>query len=366
MISFYNDRVFIGGLEDPNLLWFSKNKVNNSNSNTVPVEFSPYLTVAVNQLGGPITAIDIMDQNLIIFKESAIFILNGDGPNDAGGGTSFGDPQLISQTIGCTNPSSIQLTTSGLVFQTPHKGIWMLPRDLGAPVYIGAGVDTEAKQYVVSSANLDHHSNSIIFTTNGPALIYDYLIEQWSTWTNHQAEDAVIYDGSFCFVKSNGLIYKQNLNNYYDGIIDGYQVPYSLSLTTPWLSFAHNLGYQRIYRFFILGQYQGPHTLNVQVGYDFNSTFINEAAIDTTSLVGSFTWGADALWGSSSPWGGTYAPYIFQVNTSIQKCSSFRINISDAQSSPYNEGYTISNLLMELGQLPGGLRLPKTNKVAAK
>ena len=64
------------------------------------MEFTAFNTIAVNQLGGPITGLGLMDGNLIIFKKTAIFIMNGDGTNDQGGGNPFPDPQLISQSVG--------------------------------------------------------------------------------------------------------------------------------------------------------------------------------------------------------------------------------------------------------------------------
>lgn len=363
IITLYNNRVIIGGLEDPNLLWYSKNKVDNSNANTIPVEFTAFNTIAVNQLGGPITGLGLMDGNLVIFKKTAIFIMNGDGTNDQGGGNPFPDPQLISQSVGCENPNSIILTTTGIMFQSPNKGIWMLPRSLGEPIYIGAGVDTEAKTYLVSSSNLDPNSNSVIFTTfDGPALIFDYFINQWSTWTNHKAVDGVIFDGSFTFVKNNGSVYQQNRSIYYDGYVAGRQIPYSMEVTTPWLSLASNLGYQAIFRFFILGQYKGQHTLNVATAYDWNPAFVNTAAFVPTNLQGAATWGADGYWGGSTPWGGDWQPYVFQANCSRQKCSSVRIKINDNQTASFNEGFTLSNMLLEVGLFNAGMRIPATNK----
>ena len=366
LISLYQDRVILGGLEDRNLLWFSKNKSNNTNFNTIPAEFSDALTIGISNVGGPITALGLMDQNLIIFKESAIFILSGDGPNDEGGGDAFPDAQLVTQQVGCTNSNSIIFTGQGLMFQTPSKGIWLLDRNLSPPEYIGAGVDDFALQYTVSSATLDQTSNSVIFTTyNGPALVYDYLIQQWSTFTNHQAVDSVNFQGLFTFCKPNGSVYQQNPDIFYDGYVAGTQVPYSMEFVTPWISAAQPLGYQNIYRVFVLGQYRGPHTLNAAVGYNFNPAFTSFAAINVASTAGSNTWGSDPTWGASTPWGGTWQPYMYQINC-FKRCTSFRIKISDSQTQPYNEGFTANSLLLELGLFNNGNRGPATNKLGAQ
>jgi len=357
LISLYKDRVMVSGLEDPHLIWFSKNKFNNTNFNTIPVEFSSSLTIAVSQTGGPITALGLMDDKLIIFKQNSIFVLNGDGPNDLGGGDQFSTPELVTNSIGCSNPNSVVLTKDGIMFQS-DKGIWLLDRGLGPPQYIGAGVDDDAKDHLVSSAVVDPNDNLIIFTTfDGPALVYDYYINQWATYTNHQSIDAVAFNNLFTFCKPNGQVHIQNRTKFTDG--DKF-IP--MEWITPWISSGGLQAYQRIFRAFLLGSFRGPHTLNVSIAYDFNPVFDGYTAIDATSVAGANQWGSTGTWGSNPVWGATFLPYQFQVNFKRQTCTSFRIKVSDSQLSNYNEGYTISNINFEMGAMPGPNRLPKTNK----
>lgn len=369
LISLYQDRVMLSGLEDPNQLWFSKNHVNNQNASTIPVEFSAFNTINIDPTSGPgrtgpITAITQMNGNLIIFKESAIYLLSGDGPNDEGGGDTFPAVQLITQSVGCTNPNSIVLTDQGLFFQSPDKGIWLLSLSLGPPAYVGAGVDDQAKQFTVSGAVGDPNNNIIIFTTTaGPAMVYDYFLQQWSTWTNHQAQDAIVFQGFFTFVKSNGAVYQQNRSIFYDGYLNGTPVPISMEFTTPWISYNSTLGYMSVIRGYILGQYRGQHLLNISVGYDMNPAFSNTGQINPQLTAGANVWGSDGYWGQSSPWGGIWQPYIYQFNMPRQKCTSFRLKFSDSSIAPFNEGFTANSLRFELGALPGSVKLPVTNKV---
>lgn len=361
LITLYQDRVMVSGLEDPYLIWFSKNKFNNTNFNTIPVEFSSSLTVAVSQVGGPITALGLMDDKLIIFKRNSIFVLTGDGPNDLGGGDQFSTPELVTNSIGCTNPNSVVLTKDGIMFQS-DKGIWLLDRGLGPPQYIGAGVDDQAKAFTVTSADVDPNDNLIIFTTsNDTALVYDYYINQWSTYTNHQAVNGVIYNNLFAFCKPNGQVYVQNRSKFTDG---GKFIP--LEFVTPWMSFAGLQGYQRVFRSFLLGTFRSPHSLNISVGYDFSPNFDGYAVINATSVSGGNQWGGDPTWGSSTPWGSTWMPYEFQINFKKQLCTTLRIRVQDNQSSPYLEGYSISSLSFEVGALPDHNRLPIANKVGTQ
>lgn len=391
MISLYQDRVILAGLEDPNQLWFSKNKVLNTNYNAP--EFSPLLTIEVNQQDGPVTALALMDQNLIIFKRSSIFVLSGDGPNNTGSGDTFPDPQLITHSIGCINPNSILLTTAGIIFQSPTRGIWLLDRSLDQPQYIGAGVDDIALSNTVTSATLDPNSSSAIFTTaTSDAMVYDYVLQQWSTYTNHKAIDATSWNGEYVFVLNNSSVYISAEEQFYDGIVSNNQVPYSLSVTTPWMSLASVLGYQRLFRFFILGQYKGPHSLQVSIGYDFNPFFEEAVTIPVSTLQNNWgnspsTWGGTQNFGVTglgtlaSPFslfpitgnnqayndfGGAWQPYIYQVNVSRQLCTSFRVQIYDTIISPYNEAWTLNQINFEVGQMQQGVRIPSSRKFGAK
>ena len=361
LISLYQDRVMISGLEDPNLIWFSKNKFNATNFNTIPVEFSSNNTIAISQNGGKITALGLMDDKLIIFKKSSIYVINGSGPNDLGGGDQFSPAELVSNSVGCNNPNSVILTKDGLMFQS-DKGIWLLDRGLGAPQYIGMGIDNEGKDHVVSSAVIDPNDNLVIFTTyDGPTLVFDYYINQWSTWTNHQAVDALVFNGVFTFCKSDGRVFTQNRTKFTDG-----ETPIYMKLMTPWMSFAGLQGYQRVFRTFLLGNFRGPHSLNVNVGYNFDPAFTQSVVIDATTIAGTNVWGADGYWGESTPWGSVFQPYEFQINFKTQACSTLRLEISDSQTSNYNEGYTINSLSFEVGVLPGNNRLPVGNKVGTQ
>lgn len=365
LISLYQNRCMVAGLEDKNLIWFSKNKFNNTNFNTIPTEFCSSNTIGVDPRGGSITALGLMDDKLIIFKENAIFLLTGDGPNDNGTGGAFPDPELINSNIGCNNPNSLILTKDGIMFQST-KGIWLLDRSLGVS-YIGQGVD-DFKDLTISSATLDQNDNLVIFTTfTGVTLVYDYFIQQWTTWSGAPtvAVDSVNFNGFYTFLKPNGRVYIQNRTTFTDAT-DTLQLPIRMQSITPWMSWAGMQGYQKVIRVFLLGNFRGPHQLNVDVGYDFNPSFTQSATINATKIAGSNVWGSDPLWGDSSPWGGQYQIYEFQINFKTQNCTSLRLRISDSPTSPYQEGYTLNNLNFEVGILGDGVRMPLGNKTGAK
>jgi hypothetical protein len=167
-----------------------------------------------------------------------------------------------------------------------------------------------------------------------------------------------MYEGDICFITPGGRVYRQNRSSFTDA-----GSPIFMSFTLPNLSFAGLQGYQRVFRCFILGTYKGPHSLVVDVAYDFSDSYTQSATIQPQA---GTQWGSDPSWGWSSTWGGGYQLYEYRVDFSTQKCTSIRLRVADAQSSNYNEGYSISSIVFEVGQLPGGNRLPATSTYGAQ
>jgi len=339
LITLYQDRVILGGLEDPNILWYSQNRTEIDNFNTTPVEFAAENTIGVDPRGGGITALGLLNQNLIIFKKTAIFVINGDGPNNTGGGQTFPDAQMIASDVGCTNPNSVIICPAGLMFQS-DKGIYQLDQSFNL-TYVGAKIESY-NDLTITSSTLVPDKNIIIFTTNddgyGTALVYDYYVGQWSTWLNHYAIDSIIFQDLFCFVTASGEFFQSNLNSYTDA-----GTPIYLSWVTPNLSFGQLNGFQQVFRCYLLGTYQGTHSLTISVAYDFNPSYTQTATLTPSA--------------PTSPW----LPYEYRIDFNIQRCTAIRLMVSDAETSAYNQGYSISALTFEVGVLPDGNRLPASN-----
>lgn len=353
----YNNRVFLAGLSDKLEMWFSQNVVSNLNANTIPSQFNDSLTIGCDPLGGDITAFGLLNQTLIIFKETKIFSLAGNGPDALGLNSDYGDPTLVTSDVGCINANSVVIVPNGIMFQS-LKGIHLLDQGNNLD-YIGKPVE-DFNTNTITSSVCDVNSQQVIFTTlEGTALVYNYYYKQWSTWTNHYAKDTVIYNNSLTYIKPDGHVYVQNRDKYTDG-----STPIFLKWTLPDLAFTGLQGYQQVFRCYILGAYKGPHSLNISVAYDYNSVYANNTVIFPSANV--TTWGSDPLWGSSSPWGGSYQIYEFRVDFEIQKCTAIRLSVSDNQTSNYNEGYSISSVVFEVGALPGGNRLPSTSTYGAQ
>ncbi len=363
-ITTFSNRIVISGGDLSSLLWYSQTAIPGS-----PAQFSGLLTLNVDPDGGPITALARMDDKLVIFKQSGIFYITGQGPTATGDLNDFGLPiQIPSGDVGCSSSNSIVLTPMGLLFQSLN-GIYLLDRGLNC-TYKGVPVEQytlpTGQNLTLTSATLVPNQWVIFTTSSGTALVYDYFYDQWSTFTNHPAFDSDLWiGGANQFVWANastGVVYQQTPGTFTD---NGTPIPFSL--TTSWLTFAQIQGYQRIYHAFLLGQYKGAHTLNVGVGYDYDDPFSAVATIPVNASLGLTTFGSASPFGNESPFGGALQGqtlYQFRLDL-LRKCQAVRFQITDVETSPGNEAFSLSALGLLVGVLTGGNKLPAIKQFGA-
>src|SRR5262249_19695430 len=75
----HQNRLFLMGMEDPGLIWFSRKYVKGAGIN-----FSDVLTMRVDAPGGDISGGASLDDKLIVFKQTATYAVFGDGPDNLG------------------------------------------------------------------------------------------------------------------------------------------------------------------------------------------------------------------------------------------------------------------------------------------
>lgn len=335
----YKNRLMLIDSQDRNKLWYSKQVVEGE-----PVELSEEFTEFIDPRFGEMTAISVMDDKLIIFKENAIFYQVGNGPDSTGANNDFSEAVFVTSTVGCTNFRSIVLTPPGIMFQS-NKGIWLLDRGLNV-TYIGAPVE-EFNPYNVTSAQLIPNTTQVRFTiSNKLALVYDYYFQQWGTFTNHNAAGAVLFSDLYTYITPSGLILQEAPGIYTDN-----GVPYYMSLSTSWLSLSGFQGFQRAYRLYLKGKFITPHTLSVSVAYDFNDAMTQTVRI-TPSDLSNDAWGDDPYWGSTQFWGGSSLEEQYRINLIKQKCQSIQISIQegiDTNDVVYGAGLVLEAIGVLIG-----------------
>lgn len=359
VMTLYKSRLFLVDSEDKNLLWYSKQVIENT-----PVEMSDLFTIYVAPTTsaaantGPITALSALDDKLIIFKNDAIYYITGTGPDNTGANNDFSEPIFITSTVGCSNQSSIVFMPQGLMFQS-DKGIWLLGRDLSTS-YIGAPVEDDASFPVQSAVNVPA-TNQVRFTlATGITLMYDYYFNEWGSFVNVPAISSCIYKGLHTYINSLGAAFQETPSKYLDG-----SSPVLISLITGWINPAGLQGYLRSYWFYILGQYLTPHKLQVSIAYDYNSSPTQSTVISPDNY--SPPYGGSSPYGAGSPYGGPGDLEYWRVFLAKQRCLAFQISINEIYDSSFGigagEGLTISGLNLVVGIKSGWSTISAANSV---
>ncbi len=341
----YGSRLFLIDAEDPNLLWYSKQVIENT-----PVEMSDLFTIYIAPTTGaqgstgPMTALAAMDDKLIIFKKDAIYYITGTGPDNTGANNDFSSPIFITSGVGTSNPDSIVLTPNGLMFQS-DKGIWQLGRDLST-TYIGAPVETYNSAIVQSTQMIPATTYVLFVLNNNLTLMYDYFYNQWGTHSNVSAIFSTLYQGLHTYLNPFGQVFQNAPGTYLDG-----SEPVLMSLTTSWINIAGLQGYERFYAANLLGTYFSPFNLNVSLAYNYNPSFEQSTIITPDNATANY--GGEALWGSGGPWGGPGNVFSARLFPQRQKTQSFQMTIQEVYDpsfgQPAGEGLSLSGLLLLVG-----------------
>ena len=353
-ITTFKNRVFLAGLENKNQVIYSK-----AVTSGVPVQFAQEFTLLTDEKGPRITALSKLDDKVIIFKKNSFNITYGDGPDDTGVNGSFAQPEFVSSDVGCLDSQSIAQIQGAITFKS-DKGLYLLNSQLQTQ-YFGAPVE-DYNSLTVTSAVVKPEVNQIRFTTStGVCLVFDYFFQQWSTFTNHAGKDAVVWNGSYVYVKSTGEILIES-----EGFYKDIAAPYHLKVATSWIALAGVNGFQRVYRFGLLGEYKTPHLLSIKAGYDFSSALETVMIFDPVTAMGIDTFGDGGAFGSDSPFGGANISYRVRGHLPRQKCQSIKFvleELTTAASEGTGEALTVSGLTLIVGVKSGLTKLKSSQSL---
>lgn len=291
-------RLFFTDPSNPNLIHYSQPL-----DQGYGVEIPPDLQILCDPYGGDIVALADMDGQIIVFKQHALYVFGGDGPlaNGDSSSSGFDNPQLITSDVGCTEPASIVLTPVGLMFKSA-KGIYLLDRSKTVS-YVGAPVEAYNSQSVRRATLMQDRTQVVFLTDSGLTLLYDYLFQQWSTFTNHEGYDAAIVGGTYHYVRTDGRVFKETPGVYSDG-----GQPIKLRLETAWIKLHPYLqGWSRFYHLLLIGQWDSAHQLVMQVQTDYTNSWSAPAFLDATNSTSATGWitGTGAGTIGAEPIGGT-------------------------------------------------------------
>jgi hypothetical protein len=334
-------------------LWFTKDY--DSNVGTSP-GWHPALSMPFAET---LTALASMDEKLVVFSASSMWIMVGEGPAPTGIGSddSFANPIKVQTDVGCTNARSVVSTPMGVMFQSA-RGIYLLTRGLEQQ-WIGRAVRDQLDAYPnITSAVLVPKQNQVRFTANnsdstaGIVFVYDYVEGQWSTFrysvggtASLPIADAVMWQDSYVFATTGGLVAKETPATHLD---DSTWV--TMTLETAWISAAGPVAYHSARRFTLQGEAHTNHSLVLEAGFDSNTAYQQTVTFATASDV-------------TTP--GPLEECQLTVNTR-RKCNSIRFKVYDLTPTggaavSTGKGASFYVMGLEVGVKKGG-NMPATRK----
>jgi hypothetical protein len=153
-----------------------------------PLSFNDALQIVLPDLGGKITGMAVMNEALVVFKQTAIYRVRGDGPDNTLTSGSFLDPELIATGIGCDGQRSVVVTPMGVMFKSARGFQLLTPgyevEYIGAPLEGLTGSDNPSSSgSVIDGAVLLPMAQHVRFCGSS-TWIYDYWQKQWYLFSN--------------------------------------------------------------------------------------------------------------------------------------------------------------------------------------
>lgn len=328
----WRNRLFLAGTENPLELW-----VSNEYTPGEGVSFSDTLVLALEADGGPITALCEMDDRLVIFKRSAIYVIAGDGPTLTGD-NQYHAPTRLTSIVGAVDQRGVVRTRDGVMFKST-RGIYLLAHT-GAIAYVGAGVDTYNSLTVTGACSLDDDEQVRFVTSEGRTLVYHYGfadeqgVGRWTTFTNQPAVDCIAWNGKFVFIKSDGTVVEETVGAYTDP--GGTSIAAKVRLC--WLNLTQFFGRFKLYGLHMLGDLLATFTLTHRIAYDYDATV---AETETKAVT-------------------VATPVPLQLDPARRRAVAAQVTLEETSTT---QGFQLSGWGLEVGVQPGAAKAGAEKKL---
>ena len=105
-------------------------------------------------------------------------------------------------------------------------------------------------------------------------LVWDYLVNEWSEWTQASGRDLATWRGSAMLLDSAPKKEQSTFST----------VDYPMVVVTGWLKPAQLQGMARLRRMMVLGEYKADHAQALEVGFDYATTYTDAVSMGFQSL----------------------------------------------------------------------------------
>ena len=319
---------------------------------------------------GDVRSIEAIDDKIVLFGTRNTALMNNDGPGTAStneGGVALSNDgfsfiQAVPSPAGVVGSGSPVRIPDGIMFQG-YSGVQLVGRDLTVQP-IGAFVDPLTGRQVGNpgtvlgrAATLPSLQSVVWANPAGPAIVYNYLTQKWSTWPLLSNASGIVQrlDGTIVaalqpisagkyLTKATALTPGSDLGvlgDTYAPVYLGDDAAAGLVLETPWiLPSGESGGEAQLWDCTVTGSYLGPHILQVEQAYNYDGryTAVTKFTVDT-------------------------APQFYQYRVRPQascRVWSVRYRISLLPITSLSANYqmaTLGDLVLNFGSMQGTTRL---------
>ncbi|MDE2103339.1 MAG: hypothetical protein KGL39_39225, partial [Patescibacteria group bacterium] len=334
-ICVHKDRLWLGGGDDPEIIWYSKELAQSSDR---CAEFSNNQQIRI--AGERVVALESAGDYIVAFCEGGIYVISGDGPNITGDPSSgtFSIPFQISP-IGCTQPRSVAYVPMGLMYRSV-RGIHLVNFERTV-VWIGQPVQNTVDDYpdvlsvlVVPEKTQIRFSIANTARTDGRTLVYDWEEDRWAVWsyTGFFVADSLEWGDKLAILDTSGNLYAENRSSFADD-----NRGYGMYLETGWISFGRLQGFKKIRKFGMLLEKLDTHGLTVTMDYNYggNLTAVKTFSVSEISTIN--------------------APEWLRITSPYQKQPSIKLKIAEVPD-PNNlatAGFVLKSIAFEIGMIAG-------------
>lgn len=176
------DRLWLLDAEDRERLWPSKTLAEG-----YAFEFSAALPQRVP--GGDGVALTQINGSPVTMRRDGLFVIYGDGPNNAGSGGIFSVPRRLDGCPGCITGNTVVKVPQGVIYQS-DRGFFLLDSATQKATQVGVEMEGVISNNFVA-ATYSERDGRVIFwrDTSGSDenLILDVRSGKWSTWDPSEA-----------------------------------------------------------------------------------------------------------------------------------------------------------------------------------
>lgn len=336
-------RMFLASGDRRNEVWYSKPL----ERNTVP-EFNTAQIIDIPD--GPVEAVEVMDEKLIIFTDRSVWAVYGDGPNAAGQG-AFSEPQLLTRETGCVSRNSVLSVSQGVWFHG-SRGLMLVDRGLQVQ-FPGAAVQEtispgSSASLRVSSATQAKDAEELRFVVGDAVAVYNTVTGQWYTWSGiPAATHAVAWvdgDGTAQWTAIDadtypGEIYTLDVGNSVYGEASGGA---DATVRTGHIRLSGTGGIQRVRRVVVTVKRTGTCGLVVKGAADYGG--LTTIATIASANISSST------------------PQAFSIAVPTQKCATYQVEVTSDGVGSNTGKLTIYGIALEVGVKSGEAKVPASRK----